>query len=177
MPAMNELHFAVPMVGAVLNALNIRLDAPSIAFQLDHSFGKSIAAMSDAPKFRRDIRSERFIMEFAASAPEALERAKTIADPLLILILSDINMPGMSGLEMLPQEEGDGARSRRIADQTNRFRLLAPGNRPAPGASGIVRDWPEGDIPLRRMMRDRQRAWRGSVQGFGLLHGDSKTHA
>src|ERR1700704_587225 len=35
-PAMNEMHFAVPMAGAVLNALNIRLDAPSIAFQLDH---------------------------------------------------------------------------------------------------------------------------------------------
>src|SRR5258708_36054816 len=31
-PAMNEVHFAVPMAGAVLNALNIRLDAPSIAF-------------------------------------------------------------------------------------------------------------------------------------------------
>ena len=30
-PAMNEVHFAVPMAGAVLNALNIRLDAPSIA--------------------------------------------------------------------------------------------------------------------------------------------------
>src|SRR5262245_17933807 len=29
-PAMNEAHFAVPMTGAVLNALNIRLDAPSI---------------------------------------------------------------------------------------------------------------------------------------------------
>jgi len=35
-PAMNEVHFAVPIAGAVLNALNIRLDAPSIAFQLDH---------------------------------------------------------------------------------------------------------------------------------------------
>lgn len=54
-------------------------------------------------QFRRDIRSGRFVMEFAASAPEALERAKTIADPSLILILSDINMPGMSGLEMLPR--------------------------------------------------------------------------
>src|SRR3984893_2460915 len=35
-PAMNELHFALPMAGAVLNALNIRLDAASIACQLDH---------------------------------------------------------------------------------------------------------------------------------------------
>ncbi|WPO39553.1 acyl-CoA synthetase [Tardiphaga sp. 42S5] len=36
LPAMNEAHFAVPMTGAVLNALNIRLDAAAIAFQLDH---------------------------------------------------------------------------------------------------------------------------------------------
>jgi len=42
LPAMNELHFAVPMAGAVLNALNIRLDAPSIAFQLDHGGAKVI---------------------------------------------------------------------------------------------------------------------------------------
>ena len=41
-PAMNELHFAVPMAGAVLNALNIRLDAASIAFQLDHGGAKMI---------------------------------------------------------------------------------------------------------------------------------------
>jgi fatty-acyl-CoA synthase len=41
-PAMNEVHFAVPMTGAVLNALNIRLDAPSIAFQLDHGAAKII---------------------------------------------------------------------------------------------------------------------------------------
>ena len=53
--------------------------------------------------FRRDLRSGRFIMEFALSAPAALERVKVIADASLILILSDINMPGMSGLEMLPK--------------------------------------------------------------------------
>src|SRR6201998_1404943 len=41
-PAMNEVHFAVPMLGAVLNALNIRLDASSIAFQLDHGGAKII---------------------------------------------------------------------------------------------------------------------------------------
>ena len=54
-------------------------------------------------QFRRDIRSGRLLMEFADSALNALERAKTIPDPSLILILSDINMPGMSGLEMLPK--------------------------------------------------------------------------
>src|SRR5882724_1361816 len=41
-PVMNELHFAVPMAGAVLNALNIRLNPPSIAFQLDHGGAKII---------------------------------------------------------------------------------------------------------------------------------------
>ena len=52
--------------------------------------------------FRRDLRSGRFIMDFALSVPVALERAKT-ANASLRLILSDINMPGMSGLEMLPK--------------------------------------------------------------------------
>jgi CheY-like chemotaxis protein len=54
-------------------------------------------------QFRRDLRSGRFIMEFALSAPAALERVRATADPSLILILSDINMPGMTGLEMLPK--------------------------------------------------------------------------
>ena len=42
-------------------------------------------------------------MDFALSALAALECVKTIADPSLGLIFSDINMPGMSGLEMLPK--------------------------------------------------------------------------
>ena len=42
-------------------------------------------------------------MEFAASAPEALAKAGEIGEATLILILSDVNMPGMSGLELLPK--------------------------------------------------------------------------
>ncbi|MDR3606972.1 MAG: acyl-CoA synthetase [Oligoflexia bacterium] len=41
-PAMVELHFAVPFAGAVLNALNIRLDAESIAFMLQHAESKVV---------------------------------------------------------------------------------------------------------------------------------------
>ena len=39
-PAMNEVHFGVPMCGAVLNTLNTRLDAETIAFMLDHGEAK-----------------------------------------------------------------------------------------------------------------------------------------
>ena len=54
-------------------------------------------------QFRREIRSARFAMEFAQSAPEALKVVEMVEDASLILILSDINMPGMSGLELLPR--------------------------------------------------------------------------
>jgi CheY-like chemotaxis protein len=57
--------------------------------------------------FRRDLRSGRFVLEFALSAPAALQRVKAIPDPSLILILSDINMPGMTGLEMLPKVKAE----------------------------------------------------------------------
>ena len=53
--------------------------------------------------FRRDLRAQRFAMDFAMSAPDALARIAGTIEQSLILILSDINMPGMSGLEMLPK--------------------------------------------------------------------------
>jgi CheY-like chemotaxis protein len=53
--------------------------------------------------FRRELRDGRFTMEFAQSAPMALARITEAGAVMLILILSDINMPGMSGLELLPK--------------------------------------------------------------------------
>ena len=52
--------------------------------------------------FRRDLRTGRFTMEFAQSGSAALQHINDAARMSLILILSDINMPGMSGLELLP---------------------------------------------------------------------------
>jgi CheY-like chemotaxis protein len=54
-------------------------------------------------QFRRDLRAGRFTMEFAQSADMALRLIADAGDQSLILILSDINMPGMSGLELLPK--------------------------------------------------------------------------
>jgi CheY-like chemotaxis protein len=54
-------------------------------------------------QFRRDLRTQRFMMDFANSAADALARIGSTIGQSLILILSDINMPGMTGLEMLPK--------------------------------------------------------------------------
>ena len=54
-------------------------------------------------QFRRDLRAQRFVMDFALSAKDALSRITDPIEQTLILILSDINMPGMTGLEMLPK--------------------------------------------------------------------------
>ena len=54
-------------------------------------------------QFRRDLRADQFKMEFAQSGDIALQRIADAANVSLILILSDINMPGMTGLELLPK--------------------------------------------------------------------------
>jgi CheY-like chemotaxis protein len=53
-------------------------------------------------QFRKELRAARFVMEFALNAADALERVHA-AEAKLFLILSDINMPGMSGLDLLPR--------------------------------------------------------------------------
>ena len=54
-------------------------------------------------QFRKDLRAQRFGMDFASSASDALTQIASTVGQSLILILSDINMPGMTGLEMLPK--------------------------------------------------------------------------
>jgi len=54
-------------------------------------------------QFRRDIRAGRFAMKFALSGDIALQHIADAAGISIILILSDINMPGMTGLELLPK--------------------------------------------------------------------------
>jgi len=53
--------------------------------------------------FRRELKSGAFRMEFAQHADAALTVIDGIADATLILILSDINMPGMNGLDLLSE--------------------------------------------------------------------------
>ena len=51
-------------------------------------------------RFRREVRQGQYVLHFAGSGEEALRRLAEIR-PELIVILSDINMPGMDGLELL----------------------------------------------------------------------------
>jgi DNA-binding NtrC family response regulator len=52
-------------------------------------------------QFRRELRAGRFELAFASSGSRALEIIEAPDGDDIILLLSDINMPGMSGLELL----------------------------------------------------------------------------
>jgi CheY-like chemotaxis protein len=52
-------------------------------------------------QFRRETRENVYVLHFAQSAAEALERLSNEIEPELVVILSDINMPGMDGLALL----------------------------------------------------------------------------
>jgi len=69
----------------------------------------SILVVDDEPdvallfrqRFRREVRDGTYVMHFANSGEMALEQLTNGIEPTLIVILSDINMPGMDGLRLL----------------------------------------------------------------------------
>jgi CheY-like chemotaxis protein len=71
----------------------------------------SILVVDDEPdvadlfrqRFRREARQGTYVMHFAASGVEALDRLAGEIQPALVAVLSDINMPGMDGLEVLDE--------------------------------------------------------------------------
>ena len=52
-------------------------------------------------RFRREVRQGTYVLHFAMSGEEALAKLDGEIEPQLIVILSDINMPGMDGLALL----------------------------------------------------------------------------
>ncbi|MBL6653363.1 MAG: response regulator [Reyranella sp.] len=52
-------------------------------------------------QFRREVRQGRYVIHFAQSAEEALDKLGDGIEPELIVVFSDINMPGMDGLSLL----------------------------------------------------------------------------
>ncbi len=104
-PAMNEVHFAVLIRGAVLNALNIRLDASSIAFQLDHGGARIILV---DPEFANVIAEALTLMKGERPQIDVDDRAFAGGRRIGEIEYEDAISQGDEGfISRLPQDELD----------------------------------------------------------------------
>jgi len=83
-------------------------------------------------RFRKDVRTGRVQFLFAHSGEDALKLVTDLPDPKAILILSDINMPGMTGLELLKKikEHDPGSRVMMVTaygDEATRSKAISYG--------------------------------------------------
>lgn len=90
-PALYEMHFAVPMAGAVLNAINTRLDAKTIAAILKHSEAKIFFIDYEFLQVARD--AMRLLM------------SETEATMPLVVVIDDIDTPTGARLGALEYED------------------------------------------------------------------------
>ena len=67
-------------------------------------------------QFRREVREGLYTLDFALSAGAALAILDDASGEKIILLVSDINMPGMSGLDLMPDGEGASARPAGVHD-------------------------------------------------------------
>jgi fatty-acyl-CoA synthase len=77
-PAMFELHFAVPMLGAVLHSINTRLDAESVAFQLDHAESKAVFIDSEFAAVMGVAIKEAEVEPFVVDVEDAIFSSKNL---------------------------------------------------------------------------------------------------
>ena len=95
-------------------------------------------------QFRRELRRGAFVMEFAQSANDALRMLSTADALTLLLILSDVNMPEMSGIELLPKIKAIRPHVPVImitayGDAATKEKALANGAEPSHEALGFLR--------------------------------------
>ncbi|XP_031474895.1 trans-cinnamate:CoA ligase, peroxisomal-like [Nymphaea colorata] len=102
-PAMYEMHFAVPMAGAVLNTINSRLDANSVATILRHSEAKMLFVDCQLVRLARDA-----IMLLVGDAVDSMAHAGACPVPLVVVI-DDLDKPTGARMGELEYERLVGA--------------------------------------------------------------------